>query len=63
MSEDRRAGAVPEAITDDSDDEKDLPGERLDDDFDIASAREQDHEQSRHGYAEGYASPEVVDGS
>ena len=63
MSENRRADAVPGAITDDSDDERDLPGERLDDDFDIASAREQDHEQRRHGAAEGSAAPEVVDGS
>lgn len=63
MSDDRRPGSVPGPITDDLDDERDLPGERLDDDFDIASAREQDHEQRRHGAAEVSEAPEVVDGS
>lgn len=49
----------------DLDDE--LPGERLDDDFDVATAREQVREESRHAAADPSGSlngsPDVVDGS
>ncbi|HET7723876.1 MAG TPA: hypothetical protein VFK68_04500 [Propionibacteriaceae bacterium] len=50
---------------DDLDDE--LPGERLDDDFDVATAREQVREERRHAGADPSGSlrgsPEVVDGT
>jgi len=46
-------------------DERDDPRERLDDDFDVASAREQNHEQrqSNPNEAPGDGDPSVVDGS
>jgi hypothetical protein len=64
MAEDRASGSVPDGVTDDPDDELDLPGERLDDDFDVASAREQDHRQQGYGHAtDPFEADEVVDGS
>lgn len=50
MSDDQRSTSVPDGITNDLDDESDLSRERLDDDFDVASARDQDREQHRPGH-------------
>ncbi len=54
-------GSIPDAVTDDPDDDKDLPGERLDDDFDVASARDQNHRQRAE--QDPSDAGEVVDGS
>jgi hypothetical protein len=65
MSDDQRSTSVPDGVTNDPDDESDLPRERLDDDFDIASARDQYREQHRPGHAahDPSEASEVVDGS
>jgi hypothetical protein len=73
MSDQRRSTSVPDGVPHDPDDERDLPGERLDNDFDVASAREQNHEENREQNREqrgsGHAAddpseaPDVVDGS
>lgn len=57
MTDDR---SVPDAVDTDPDDE--LSGERLDDDFDIATAREQRHHRSAEERDPSEAA-EVVDGS
>ncbi|MHB1008224.1 MAG: hypothetical protein ACYC1E_03075 [Propionibacteriaceae bacterium] len=58
---------IPAGSTASPDDDLDLPRERLDDDFDVATAREQVREESRHVEADRPGSrqgdPEVVDGS
>lgn len=60
MSDDR---SVPHAVDTDPDDEVDVPRERLDDDFDIASARRQDHDQRPPEERDPSEAEEVVDGS
>lgn len=58
---------TPAGSTASPDDDVDLPRERLDDDFDVATAREQVREESRHVEADPSGSlhggPEIVDGS
>ena len=52
---------VPDAVPSDPDDDKDLTEERLDDDFDIAGARDESRQQLvEKGPSEA---EEVVDGS
>lgn len=64
---DHGSTAIPDAVPHDPyvpdgpDDEVDLPRERLDDDFDVASAREQSHQQAAE--RDPSEADEVVDGS
>lgn len=72
MSDDQQKG-VPEAAEPGASvnpryrtSEVDLPedtSERLDEDFDVATAREQTHEQHHHTTDDPSEAPEVVDGS
>jgi len=65
MSDEGHTYDVPDAVGSDPDEDRDRAGQRLDDDFDVASAREQEHHQtsSSDEVADPSEAKEVVDGS